>query len=203
MLTRRPLLTLLFALLLPIAGHAQALLPSPAPKPEPLPVYDKWGGDFTLTDQNGLEVSLSDFKGKVILLTFGYTHCPDICPNTLFILRNVIKKLGDEADKAQVLFITLDPKRDYPERIKTFVEFFNPAFVGLTGSEEEISAVAQLYGMKFEKEFFEESEIGYGIAHASIIYLIDQAGRIRRFYKLSAPTRMIADDMLRLIHEGP
>ncbi len=167
---------------------------------EPLPVHSKWGGDFTLTDQHGLPISLSDFKGRLVLLTFGYTHCPDICPNTLLTLKSAINKLGDEADRVQVVFITLDPERDYPERLKTFVEFFNPAFVALSGSEEEIAAVAQAYGTKYEKEFF-DSELNYGIAHTTIIYLIDTRGRIRAFYKLSAPPSRIASDMKKLLQE--
>ncbi len=177
-----------------LAGLAQAQ--------PPLPVHDKWGGDFTLTDHNGLELSLSDLRGRVVLLTFGYTHCPDVCPNTLFTLRRAIDQLGEEADRAQVLFITLDPERDYPERLKTFVEFFNPAFVALTGSEEQIAAVAKAYGMKFEKEYPEGAGPGqYGIAHANIIYLLDAEGRIRAFYRIDAPARRIAADMKRLIEE--
>ncbi len=171
---------------------------SPAQAQEALPIHSQWGGDFTLTDQNGLPISLSDLKGKVVLLTFGYTHCPDICPNTLLILKSVIKKLGDKAEQAQVVFITLDPARDYPERLKTFVEFFNPAFVALTGSEAEIAAVASRYGMRYEKEFF-DSELTYGIAHTTIIYLIDQQSRIRAFYRLSAPPSRIASGVEQLL----
>jgi len=165
---------------------------------ESLPIYNQWGGDFTLTDQYGLQISLSDLRGKIILLTFGYTHCPDICPNTLLTIKSAINRLGDQAERVQVVFITLDPQRDYPERLKTFVEFFNPAFIALTGNEESIAKVAKKYGMKYEKEFF-DSTLEYGIAHSTIIYLIDQQSRIRAFYKLSAPASRIEQDIRRLL----
>ncbi len=176
------------------------LLTNPLKAAEPLPIYDQWGGDFTLTDQHGLDISLSDFKNKVILLNFGYTHCPDICPNTLFLLRNTIKLLGNDAVNVQVLFITLDPERDYPERLKTFVEYFDPTFVALTGTLTQIQAVAKPYGMKFEKEYYgDKSELEYSVAHSNIIYLLDQQHRVRQLIKINAPAEYIAQDIRKLL----
>ncbi len=169
-------------------------------KPEPLKVYDDWGGEFTLTDHHGIPMSLSDFKGKVILLNFGYTHCPDICPTTMFTLKRTMKALADDADKVQVLFITLDPERDHPDRLQSYMEYFNPGFIALSGSVEQIKTVADKYGMRFEKEEVDEDG-NYSIAHAAVIYLLDQAGRVRVFFKTSAQAGRIAQDIEKLLAE--
>lgn len=165
---------------------------------EPLKVYDQWGGDFTLTDHNGIPLSLTDFRSKVVLLNFGYTHCPDICPATMLTMQRLVKLLGDDADKVQILFITLDPERDTPERLSAYMEYFNPGFIALTGAIEEISKVAKQYGARFEKEAFDE-EGGYSIAHTGVIYLIDSQGRIRAFFKVTAGPKEILPDVKRLL----
>jgi protein SCO1/2 len=171
---------------------------SPLLAAPPLAVYDQWGGDFTLTDHNGIPLSLSDFRGKVVLLNFGYTHCPDICPATMLTMQRLVKLLGDDADKVQILFITLDPERDTPERLSAYMEYFNPGFIALTGAIEEISKVAKQYGTRFEKEAFDE-EGGYSIAHTGVIYLVDQQGRIRAFFKVTAGPKEILSDVKRLL----
>lgn len=182
------LLLLLITLMRPIA----------AAEPEPLKVYDKWGGDFTLTDQNGIPLSLADFRGKVVLLSFGYTHCPDICPTTMFTMQRLVKQLGDDADKVQVLFITLDPERDTPQRLGAYMEYFNPGFIAFTGSLAEIGEVAKKYGTRFEKEPLDEKG-EYSIAHTGVIYLIDPLGRIRAFFKTIAGPKEIIPDVKRLL----
>lgn len=164
----------------------------------PLPIHDKWGGDFTLTDHFGTPMQLSDFQGKVILLNFGYTHCPDICPATMFNMKRIMNQLGDDRTNVQVLFITLDPARDTPQRLQSYVEYFNSGFVGLTGTAEEIQHVADRYGMRFEKEAM-ESSLEYSIAHTGLIYLIDRQGRIRVFFKLNAPVQRIIQDVQTLL----
>jgi len=179
---------------------AASSIAEPMQKQEPLKVYDDWGGDFSLTDHNGFPLSLSDFAGKVVLLNFGYTHCPDICPSTMFSMKRVVKALGDDADKLQVLFITLDPERDYGDRLRTYAEYFNPGFLALTGSIDEITKVAKKYGTKFEKEEFDE-EGNYSIAHNAIIYLIDQQGRIRTFFRINASAQDLAGGVRRLLEE--
>lgn len=165
---------------------------------EPLPVYDKWGGGFTLTDQNGFPLSLEDFRGKVVLLSFGYTNCPDICPTTMFTMQRLMKKLGDDGARVQVLFITLDPERDTPERLAAYMEYFNPAFLALTGTPEEIGRVASQYGTRFEKEPH-GGQGEYSIAHTGVIYLIDPQGRIRAFFKVIAGPDEILPDVKRLL----
>ncbi len=179
---------------------ATSALAEPMQTPEPLKVYDDWGGNFTLTDHNGFPLQLSDFAGKVVLLNFGYTHCPDICPSTMFTMKRVIKALGDKSDKLQVLFITLDPERDNADRLRTYAEYFDPGFLALTGSVDEITKVAKKYGTKFEKEGFDE-EGNYSIAHNAIIYLIDQQGRIRVFFRINASAQDLAEGVRRLLEE--
>lgn len=167
---------------------------------EPLKVYDKWGGNFTLTDHNGIPLSLSDFQGKVVLISFGYTYCPDVCPTTMFTLKRAVKALAADADKVQVLFITLDPERDSAERLQAYMEYFNPGFIALRGSVEEVTQVAAQFGTRFEKEDFDE-EGSYSIAHTAVIYLLDPAGRTRAFFKTTAPANRIAADAKRLLAE--
>lgn len=176
-----------------------ALLAAPVAA-KPLPVYNKWGGDFTLTDQNNIPISLSDFRGKVVLLSFGYTHCPDICPTTMFTMQKLVKMLGSDADKVQVLFITLDPERDTPERLAAYMDYFNPGFLGLTGSLDGIRKVAKQYGTRFEKEAVDEKG-DYSIAHTGLIYLIDQQGRIRSFFKVVAGPKDIFPYVKKLLAE--
>lgn len=166
---------------------------------EDLPIHKDWGGEFTLTDQNGLKMSLSDFRGKVVLVTFGYTHCPDVCPNTLFSMRRVVDMLGEAAEHVHVMFITLDPERDYPERLKLFVEYFNPNFIAMTGTDKEIKTVADLYHVRYNKVHMEDSEMDYAIDHSAAIYLHDQQGRMRSAYRISAPPVRIAQDVGKLI----
>ncbi len=168
---------------------------------EPLKVYDEWGGEFSLTDHNGFQLSLSDFQGKIVIINFGYTHCPDVCPTTLFTLKRTVKALAADADKVQVLFITLDPERDSAERLQRYMEHFSPGFIALRGSVQEVSQVASQFGTRFEKEDFDE-EGNYSIAHTAVVYLLDQAGRIRAFYKTTAPANHIATDVRRLLIEN-
>jgi len=168
---------------------------------ETLKVYDDWGGDFGLTDHNGFPLRLSDFAGKVVLLSFGYTHCPDVCPATMFTMKRVIKALGDAADKVQILFVTLDPERDKPERLRAYMEYFDPGFIALGGSVSEIKKVTGLYGIRFEKEEA-DAEGNYSIAHSAVIYLIDQQGRIRVFFKVNAPAGTIADGVRMLLESS-
>ena len=170
----------------------------------PLPVHDKWGGNFTLTDHYGIPIQLNDFNGKVVLLNFGYTHCPDVCPATMFNMKQLMTQLGDDGAQVQVLFITLDPERDTPQRLQSYVEYFNSGFVGLTGTTDEIKRVADQYGMRYEKEAM-VSSLEYSIAHTGLIYLLDQQGRIRVFFKLNASAERIAQDVRALLAQpsGP
>ena len=137
--------------------------------------------DFMLTSHMGTKVSLSDYKGKLVIVLFGYTHCPDVCPTQLSDMQKLLEKLGDKAKQVQVLFITFDPERDTPKVLKEFLTFFNPTFVGLTGTKKEIAAVAKQYKAQYIKRK-SLSRPGYFFGHSSVVYLIDQEGQLFSVY---------------------
>lgn len=156
--------------------------------------------DFTLTDQNGEKVSLSDFRGKPVFLFFGYTHCPDICPVTLSVLNGVSNEIGKpESDEFKVLFVTVDPERDNPETLKKYVPFFNESFIGLTGTPDEIQDVANSFRAFYMKEE-SDSEAGYLMGHTSAIYLLDRKGNvILRYPQDKMDPKSIAGDLKRIL----
>ena len=155
--------------------------------------------DFTLTDQNGEKVSLSDFRGKPVFLFFGYTHCPDICPITLSVLNGVTKELDGAGDDFKVLFVTVDPERDDPETLKKYVPFFNESFTGLTGTPDEIQDVANSFRAFYMKEE-SASEAGYLMGHTSAIYLLDRNGNvILRYPQDKMDPKSIAGDLKKIL----
>jgi protein SCO1/2 len=141
--------------------------------------YRDLGGDFTLTSDQG-PVSLADFRGKVVPIYFGFTHCPDICITSLSSIAAGLKELS-EAERSQVqpVFITIDPERDDPERVGEYARYFDPSFVGLTGSLEAVTKVAESHFVIFEKVPMEDSDMGYTMDHSSIIYVVGKDGVIR------------------------
>lgn len=133
------------------------------------------GGDFML-HADGKEVHLSDYNGKVVLMFFGYTSCPDICPTTLLSLASVLKALSeDEMKKIQVLFVSVDPERDTSEVIKKYTNYFHPNILGVSGSKQEIDIVVKQYASAYRK-VKSDSAIGYLVDHSSAIYLVNQKG---------------------------
>ena len=136
------------------------------------------GRNFKLTDHNGKPRTLSDFKGKVVMLFFGYTHCPEACPNTLMELALAMKRLGPEADKVQVLFVTLDPERDTQTTLSQFVPAFNPKFVGLYGTPEQTAETAKEYRIFYSKEPGKNPG-SYTLDHSVGTYIYDQSGNLR------------------------
>lgn len=158
-------------------------------------VYEKEVPDFTLTDQNGSKVSLSDFEDKLVFIFFGYAHCPDICPVTLSALNGAVRELGDEQGEVQVLFVTIDPERDDQEALKDYVPYFNESFIGLTGTPEEIKEVADSFGVYYVKEET-GSEDGYFMGHTSSVYLLDKNGKIiMRYPQSKMEPGQIAEDL--------
>jgi len=133
------------------------------------------GGPFTLTSQNNTPVSDKDFAGKYLLVYFGYTNCPDMCPTGLQSMSRALDMLKTDADKVQPLFITVDPARDTPARLKEYDSAFHPKVIGLTGSAEQIAAVAKEYQVYYEKG---EGEQDYEVDHSSLIYLMDPSGKL-------------------------
>lgn len=140
-------------------------------------VSEREAPEFTLANQDGAKVSLSDFKDKVVLIFFGYTHCPDICPMTMSVMNNVMDQLGDQADQVQVVFVTIDPERDTQDKLKGYIPYYNENFIGLTGTPEEIDKVADDYNIFYSKEEVESSS-GYLMGHGSSVLLITPKGKI-------------------------
>ena len=136
------------------------------------------GKNFHLTDHMGKQRTLSDFKGKVVVLFFGYTNCPDACPNTLSELARVMKLLGSDAAKVQVLFVTLDPERDTQALLAKFVPSFNPSFIGLYGTPAQIAETAKEYHLFYSKEPG-KSPGSYTLDHSVGSYIYDTSGRLR------------------------
>jgi len=157
--------------------------------------YGKDAPDFTLTDHNSNLISLSQFKGKDVLLSFGYTSCPDICPTTLAKLNTILELLDDAERKVQVLFITIDPDRDTVARLNKFIPYFNESFIGLTGKEEDIKKVADSYSVFYEKSDRSNSKASYFMNHTQTIYLIDGTGKLVLLYPFEnlSPDKVASD----------
>jgi protein SCO1 len=146
-----------------------------------------FGRGFQLTDHNGKARTLEDFKGKVVAIFFGYTYCPDVCPTTMGELALVMKELGKDAERVQVLFITVDPERDTPALLSRYVPAFHPSFLGLYGDNDAILRTAKEYKIFFQKQPIAGG--GYTVDHSAGTYLYDAAGRLRLFaaYGQGAP----------------
>ena len=148
------------------------------------------GGPFTLIDQHGKRRSLSDFRGKLVLLYFGYTFCPDVCPTDLLAVARLMELMGVDADKVQPVFVTLDPARDSAAVLRAYAAAFHPRFVALRGTEVETRRVATLYKTYYEKVGPVGSN-NYVIDHTAFIYLIDRDGRYVAFFPPgTTPERM-------------
>jgi protein SCO1/2 len=133
------------------------------------------GGDFTLQGQQG-SVSLADFRGQVVLLYFGYTWCPDICPTTLSLFSRVLNELApEELAQVQPIFVSVDPRRDDLARLKEYTEYFHPRLIGITGSDAEVARAAALYGVAY-RAVNPETDENYAVDHSADTYLIDQQG---------------------------
>jgi len=164
--------------------------------------YENFGGDFNLTGPEGKTVSLEDFRNKVVLIYFGYTFCPDVCPITLSNLKLLMLDLGEKAEDVQVIFISIDPERDTYEKLKNYVPYFHPTFIGLTGSEADLAAVAKKYQTFYLKQRV-ESEAGYLMAHTDVVILVDQNGRYRGRYKSKYDLDKLTTDIHWLFESGP
>ena len=156
--------------------------------------------DFTLTSSTGDQLSLSDLRGKVVLLYFGYTFCPDACPTTLNELKKVPPALGDRADEVQVVMVTVDPQRDTPEVLREYLSYFDPSFLGLTGTEEEVLAAATPLGIYFSAHEG-SAATGYLVDHTTSVLAIDKDGYLRLLYSFETPGEDIAADMRHLVRQ--
>jgi protein SCO1/2 len=152
--------------------------------------------DFALRGSNGGELALSRLRGKVVVLGFGFTSCPDVCPTTLATLASAHKKLGERGGEVQIVYVTVDPERDDPERMRTYLASFDPSFLGGTGSAEQLEAVRNEYGIAAQRIAKGES---YAFDHSSYTYLIDRAGRLRALMPYGSSSDAYVHDLLILL----
>jgi protein SCO1/2 len=160
----------------------------------------EYAKDFALTDHNGKVRTLGDFKGKAVLVFFGFTHCPDVCPTTLAEMANVMKQLGPQADRLQVLFVTVDPERDTPALLSKYVPAFDPRFIGLTGDKAAIEKVAKEFKVFYQKVPGKEPG-SYSMDHTAGSYVFDPQGRIRLFVRHGQGADPIVSDLKILLSE--
>ena len=172
-------------------------------------LYQKEAPNFTLTDHNGKKATLSQFRGKVTLIVWGYTHCPDICPLTLSMLRGVMNELGQKQDQVQVLYITVDPGRDTVERLRAYIPHFHESFIGLTGTNKDIEKVAKAFDVFYinHGDSYGRSEFDtwaeYQMTHTSTIYLVDQRGKLFITYPYNKfDSKGIAQDIRKVLSNG-
>lgn len=157
--------------------------------------------DFNLTNDQGQVVHGKDYRGKVVLLYFGYTHCPDVCPLTLTHLHMVMQKLGPLADDARILFASVDPARDTPEVMHQYVTAFDKHAVGLTGTDRQIRDLAKRYRVAYNRGA-DNGRGGYEVSHSSAIYIFDRKGRIRLLATPGVSNDDIVHDVRQLITLG-
>ena len=163
----------------------------------PLPLAEA-AEDFELTNQYGQTVHLSDFEGRYALIFFGYTYCPDACPLTLSIWNQVYDQLGKNADDVAFIFITVDPERDTPERVKEHIDIFNSEFTGLTGSPDAIAAVADDFNVFYQIADV-EVESGYFVDHSVSTYVLNPDRQVVMIFKYETPAEAIIADLKALM----
>ena len=204
------LLVVFLCLAMPLMSYAD----------DPLPVMSGVGGDFTAVDSDGKTIKFSDYKGKVVVLAFGYTNCADICPFTLGYLKQLYAVLSKEEQKeVQIIFVTVDPKYDTPKQLKAFVQFFNKDFIGLTGTQKQIDMITSLYQAEFHslsedgevqtkdirrvtpRKTDDDNEKASLFSHTVVIYLIDKAGLTRSLEYTGTAKKEFAQKIRSLIHE--
>lgn len=151
--------------------------------------------DFKLKGSNGSTLTLSQFRGKVVVVQFGFTLCPRICPVTLTNVTEAFRLLGPRSSDVQLIFVTVDPERDTPERLREFLTFFNPTFLGATGPPEQLEAVNREYGVVATKAVSADKQLGYEMHHSSSIYLIDRAGMLRVMVPFGKEPKAIVHDI--------
>lgn len=151
------------------------------------------GGAFELVDQDGRRVTDQDLKGRPTLVFFGFTHCPEICPTTLFEVSTVLEKLGPDADKVNALFITVDPERDTPAALKAYLSSFNPRLQALTGDEAATAKVAKAYRVYYRKVPLDQG--GYTMDHTAMVYLMDKTGAFVAPFSLKRTAEAAAADL--------
>ena len=161
----------------------------------------EYGRDLPLTDQFGKERSIKDFAGKVVVVFFGYTQCPDVCPTSMSELAEVKRSLGADGDKLQGIFVTVDPERDTPEVLKAYMANFDPSFLALTGTPEQLAAVAKDFKIYY-KRVEGQTPTSYTMDHSAGSYVYDTKGRLRVYHRYGAGAQSLAADVRALLDEG-
>jgi protein SCO1/2 len=158
--------------------------------------------DFTLTAHTGEPFRLSEQRGKVVLLFFGFTHCPDVCPTAMSDMAAVFRKLGPDAERVQVALITIDPERDTPERMQKFMAIFNPTFLGLSGTRAQIDPIIKAYGVTAIRRELPDSALKYTMDHSAFTYVIDQNGKWVELLNPELDINAIAEDIRYIVRKG-
>jgi len=198
------------SILIGVAGAALGLVAAVAVLPQVrerlFPAVDQQvsgkalvGGAFTLTDSSGKAVTDQDFRGKYALVFFGFTSCPDICPAGLQLMAGALAKLGAKAERITPIFISIDPERDTPEKLGAYVKNFDPRLVGLTGTPEQIAAVAKAYKVYYAKVPSKERPDDYTMDHTSIIYVMDPKGEFVTHFTPSTSVDEMAAKLDKLV----
>jgi len=157
------------------------------------------GGPFTLVDQTGKTVTEQDFRGRYMLVFFGFTHCPDICPGELQVISASLDGLGAKADEVVPIFITLDPERDTPSAMADYVKNFGSRFVGLTGSPEAIAAAAKAYRIAYSKFQEDTTKADYSIDHSALVYLMGKDGEYITHFPYGTPASKLIETLRRYL----
>ena len=157
------------------------------------------GGPFSLVGADGKTVTDRDFRGRYVLVFFGFTHCPDICPAELQVIAQALDRLGDKAAKLVPIFVTLDPGRDTPKAMADYVKSFGPSFVGLTGSPEAIAAAAKAYRVSYTKVENKASPSDYSVDHSALVYLMDPQGKYLAHFAYGTSAEDMAEKLSRFL----
>lgn len=200
LMSRTRLITMLIAALILLIGagaYVYSLKATDQASPEQISAAALIGGDYSLIDHDGKAVTQDDYKGKKLLVFFGFTNCPAVCPTELYNIAVTLDELGDDAKKLQVLFISIDPEQDTPEMMKEYVGAFHEDFIGLTGSVAQISSAAKAFRVYYAKIPEEDSEIGYTMDHSAYTYLMDENGQ----YLTHLPPNSEIEDMVKKLQE--
>lgn len=178
----------LLALLAGSAAHAAEFRGGALDPPRPAP-------ELTLKMPGDADFSLGRYRGDVVALSFGYTFCPDVCPTTLVELAQVRARLGAAAKRLHVFFVTVDPERDTPERLRTYTRAFDPTFVGLTGTAEQLARARRAYGVTAKKRVVPGTSAAYLVDHSAFVYVIDPEGRLRLMFPFGTSIDVMAHDI--------
>lgn len=167
--------TLVLAMTLTVSAHAADTLGLKAGVFDP----PRMAPDFTVRGSDGKELKLSQYRGKLVLLEFGYTSCVDVCPVSLGMLAEARRQMGAQASQLQVIYVTVDPERDTPERMRNYLRAFDPTFIGATGTPQQMARVRQDYGITATKKMIDGSKTDYTVGHSSYLYFVDRKGSLR------------------------